>query len=109
MIPEEAEKFNKDSAFVNGMAASSKMLGDRLDHQNWVIGGPTNLPDLLLIVASDTEDFLIQRIYSIKESSKVNGGLELIHEENGRTLMDTNKPGHEHFGYKDGISRDTRA
>ncbi|WP_346723663.1 hypothetical protein [Bacillus thuringiensis] len=109
LIPEEAEKFNKDSAFVNGMAASSKMFGDRLDHQNWVIGGPTNLPDFLLIVASDTEDFLIQRIYSIKESSKVNGGLELIHEENGRTLMDTNKPGHEHFGYKDGISRDTRA
>ncbi|PDZ61390.1 Dyp-type peroxidase [Bacillus thuringiensis] len=105
LIPEEAEKFNKDSAFVNGMAARSKMLGDRLDPQNWVIGGPTNLPDFLLIVASDTEDFLIQRINSIKESSKVNGGLELIHEENGRTRMDTNKPGHEHFGYKDGISQ----
>nr|WP_205664829.1 Dyp-type peroxidase [Bacillus cereus] len=105
LIPEEAEHFKKDEAFSQGMAARSKVLGDRLDHQNWVIGGPTNLPDLLLIVASDTEDFLIQRMNSIKESSKVNGGLELIHEENGRTLMDTNKPGHEHFGYKDGISQ----
>lgn len=105
LIPEEAEHFKKDEAFSQGMAARSKVLDDRLDHQNWVIGGPTNLPDLLLIVASDTEDLLNQRISSIKESLKVNGGLELIHEENGRTLMDTNKPGHEHFGYKDGISQ----
>lgn len=105
LIPEKVEHFKKDEAFSQGMAARSKVLGDRLDHQNWVIGGPTNLPDLLLIVASDTEDFLIQRINSIKESSKVNGGLELIHEENGRTRKDMNKPGHEHFDYKDGISQ----
>ncbi|MCU5132282.1 Dyp-type peroxidase [Bacillus cereus] len=105
LIPEKAEHFKKDEAFSQGMAARSKVLGDRLDHQNWVIGGPTNLPDLLLIVASDTEDFLIQSINSIKESSKVNGGLELIHEENGTTRKDMNKPGHEHFDYKDGISQ----
>lgn len=105
LIPEQAEHFKKDEAFSQGMAARSKALGDRLDHQNWVIGGPTNLPDLLLIVASDKEDLLNERISSIKESLKVNGGLELIHEENGRTRMDTNKPGHEHFGYKDGISQ----
>lgn len=71
-----------------------------------MIGGPTNLPDLLLIVASDTEDFLIQRMNSIKESSKVNGGLELIHEENGRTLIWTRTSQvMSTFGYKDGISQ----
>ena len=103
LIPGEAENFAKDSAFSKGMSASSKSLGDRVDPQNWVIGGPKNLPDLLLIVASDKEDLLNQRISSLKESLKVNGGLELIHEENGRVRTD--KPGHEHFGYKDGISQ----
>ena len=33
LIPEEAEKFDKDSSFSKGMAASSKLLGDRVDPQ----------------------------------------------------------------------------
>ncbi|MGG3647131.1 Dyp-type peroxidase [Bacillus wiedmannii] len=100
LIPEEAKSFT-DEAFQNGMA--SRNLGDKLKPEQWVIGGPGKYPDFLLIVASDNESYLKERVKNLKKSIEDNAGLDLIHEEEGRVRHD--QPGHEHFGFKDGISQ----
>jgi len=100
LVPEEIKHFTHE-AFQSGMA--SRDLGDKLEPEQWVIGGPGKYPDLLLIVASDSESYLNERLTSLKKSITDNVGLGLIHEEEGRARHD--KPGHEHFGFKDGISQ----
>ncbi|PRT15101.1 Dyp-type peroxidase [Bacillus wiedmannii] len=106
LVPEESEQF-KDEAFRSGMANRAGLLGDLTTKEqipeNWVIGGPDNLPDILLIVASDNNSYLQERLKILTESIDKNGGLKLIHVEEGRVRSD--KPGHEHFGFKDCISQ----
>ncbi|MBP0724108.1 hypothetical protein J5Y03_02785 [Bacillus sp. RG28] len=65
--------------------------------------GPDNLPDLLLIVASDNDSFLQERLKILTETIDKKGGIKLTHVEEGR--VSSVQPGHEHFGLKDGISQ----
>ena len=54
----DADQFT-DEAFKEGLPSRSAALGDPTDPQapghpnNWVIGGPNNVPDVVVIVASD--------------------------------------------------------
>jgi Dyp-type peroxidase family len=114
----DADRFDPGNPFRIGLPTRSSLLGDPIDPtaighpDRWVVGGTdaSKYPDLLLIIASDDPAHLnaeVTRIRStisslplLKDATK---GLEIIFEQPGATRSDL--PGHEHFGFKDGISQ----
>jgi len=104
----EADAFGEES-FRQGLAARSTYLGDpshpkRKGHRkHWKVGGPDNEADILLIVGSDSREMHEDMIHDIKDMADQRG-LELIFEQEGKTLPGDLR-GHEHFGFKDGISQ----
>ncbi|HEX8096028.1 Dyp-type peroxidase [Jatrophihabitans sp.] len=96
-----------DEAFVAGLVARSRLLGDPVDPAaegnpaNWVVGGPGNEPDILLVFGTDNpttqESFVATR-----RASATGGGMTVLYEEAGQKL---NPLGQEHFGFKDGVSQ----
>ncbi len=103
----EADQFT-DSAFKDGLHNRSATLGDPTNPaaaghpSQWLIGGAHNVPDLMLIVASDDQPRLEQTVKWLKES--LGYGLEVMFQQQGETLPG-DLAGHEHFGFKDGISQ----
>ena len=107
-----------DQSFIKGLAAQSEFLGDPADEntegnpKNWVIGGPNNEADILLIIQSDDREDLLDQveqiedsIYSLRRNSKhVSSGVHVIYREHGENPPGTLK-GHEHFGFLDGVSQ----
>jgi Dyp-type peroxidase family len=106
-------------AFSLGMAArAGARLGDRTDNKSepvgWVVGDKSNYPDFVLIIASDSPSDLKDGIRRVKREirqlqgippSRVNRrGLQIIFEDFGATLPAPFK-GHEHFGFRDGVSQ----
>ena len=101
-----------DSSFRKGMAALSGTLGDPRQAQingqpnpghkdHWLVGGPENEGDLLIIIAADTVDQLEQQENWLHGIIHATEGVEIIHTDKGERL-----PGDkEHFGFKDGISQ----
>jgi Dyp-type peroxidase family len=106
LVP-DADSFT-DTAFKDGLAARSAALGDPTDPShpghpdNWVIGGPRCVPDMVLIVASDDRYRLDEEVQWL--SDNLGTGLEMIYQQRGETLPGK-LAGHEHFGFKDGISQ----
>src|SRR5262249_40983641 len=115
----EADKFI-DEAFQAGLPARSPLLGDPTasdapgSPENWKFGRAGAIPDIVLIVASDDADQLQEEVDRLKASlQKIPGsaggsGVTLIFDQRGATLPGGLR-GHEHFGFKDGISRPRRA
>jgi Dyp-type peroxidase family len=98
-----------DTAFRIGMPARAvAILGDPKDAaspyspKNWKIGGSGNVPDILLIVASDQAHMAEKMVQMLLQAQGVDG-LRVLGIEIGETRSDL--PGHEHFGFKDGISQ----
>lgn len=96
---------------ING--AVSVNLGDPQDpsaegnYNKWVIGGPNSKPDILLIVASDNLEAVETQVQSLVSQAS-SYGLKKIYEQPGHDLSyygNEAKRGHEHFGFKDGISQ----
>jgi Dyp-type peroxidase family len=92
-------------AFRDGMA--KRQIGDlgasRPD--NWI--SPFDRPDdvhALLIVAADYEEDLKLKVQEITDTPEFRAGAVVCLNQDGKTLP---KPlrGHEHFGFKDGISQ----
>ncbi|MGV0027279.1 Dyp-type peroxidase [Phormidesmis priestleyi] len=106
-LTNDADQFT-DVAFKEGLATRSALLGDPTDPnaegnpKNWLIGGSDNEPDLVLIVASDDKVRLNEEVAWIESS--LNSGLEIIFKQSGETLPG-DLAGHEHFGFKDGVSQ----
>jgi Dyp-type peroxidase family len=116
---DEVAKFS-DSFFRDGLALRAGDLKDPADpkHEgnpkNWVVGGPHNEADIVLIVASDRPNALAERVAQLKSmlseaADPVSGvtvgtALTVIWEQAGETLPSP-LTGHEHFGFKDGISQ----
>lgn len=99
-----------DEAFKEGMAARAGILGDapppeKIDPTaDWVIGGTGNVPDVLLIIASDDPDQLSKALGRLQPAAADGAGPpQIIWQEMGLTRRDL--PGHEHFGFRDGISQ----
>jgi Dyp-type peroxidase family len=98
-----------DQSFRQGLAARSTYLGDptnrrRPGHSSrWVVGGPRKEADILVIVAADDPEDLVTYVDVIKRRAK-DSGLRLLFEQRGDTLPDPLR-GHEHFGFKDGVSQ----
>lgn len=116
LAPGEADKF-ADEAFQLGLPTRSSSLGDPTDAaspgnpNNWVVGKTGAVPDVLLIVASDDArllqdvvDRLLASFQKIPGAVDAGSGLELMYDQRGNTLPDDLR-GHEHFGFKDGISQ----
>src|SRR5919202_147412 len=108
-----------DEAFKEGLAGRSHDLGDPTDPQaegnkhNWVVGGPNNEADVVLIVASDDRNDLFaevarieQSIYAARtnEGKPSHSGVQIIYKQHGAILPPPLK-GHEHFGFLDGVSQ----
>lgn len=116
----------KDEAFKQGLQARSIELGDPRDAEpgedpeaiegnrhNWVIGGPDNEADLVVIVASDSPVELAAEVTRIEESiysgrtrdgKHANSGVTILYKQQGATLPPP-LTGHEHFGFLDGVSQ----
>jgi Dyp-type peroxidase family len=116
---DEAKKFASE-AFKKGLAERSSVLGDPTDPsaegspKNWVVGNAKSRPDILLLVASDSPIALKNEIKRIKEEIKslqgvspgrrATAGLRIVFEQPGANLP-SGLAGHEHFGFKDGVSQ----
>ena len=102
-----ADQFT-DEAFKEGLPKRSAALGDPTDPQaighpnNWVIGGPNSVPDVVVIVASDDPSRLDEEVEWLTASLPT--GLQIMFKQRGETLPGA-LAGHEHFGFKDGISQ----
>jgi len=98
-----------EQSFRQGLAARSTYLGDptRPSHRGhagrWLVGGPKNEAHILVIVAADDPDDLDAEVTRIKTRA-TKARLELLFEQRGDTLPDPLR-GHEHFGFKDGVSQ----
>jgi len=92
-------------AFRQGMAARADLLGDRgsSDPSGWVrpfarSGGV----HAVLILASDRASDLRSAL-AMHRRRLVDQGIRVVSSQAGHTRPD--QPGHEHFGFKDGISQ----
>ena len=98
-----------DQSFRQGLAARSTYLGDptKSSHPGhrwkWVVGGPKNEADILVIVAADDSPDLATMVNAIKTQAAASN-LRLLFEQRGDTLPGP-LHGHEHFGFKDGVSQ----
>lgn len=105
---EDASQFREES-FRQGLAARSGYLGDPTDASaegssgRWLIGGSGNEADILVTVASDRPGLLEEMVSLIRRQAEEHG-LRLLFEQPGATLPGDLR-GHEHFGFKDGVSQ----
>lgn len=104
----DAARFG-DASFRLGLAARSAYLGDPTDpcHPGspgrWTVGGPEHEADIVLIAAADRPDSLDAVTDGLRGDAAA-AGLELLFEQRGDALPGPLR-GHEHFGFKDGISQ----
>ncbi len=102
----EAEQFT-DAAFKAGLHQRSASLGDPTNPNapghpsHWVIGGAHNVPDVVVIIGSDDSPRLAETVKWLESSLC---GLTVMYKQAGATLPGA-LAGHEHFGFKDGISQ----
>ncbi|MDP8908737.1 MAG: Dyp-type peroxidase, partial [Chloroflexota bacterium] len=105
---DQADAFGERS-FRQDLAARSTYLGDPADPRerghssNWVVGGEHNAADILLVVAAD-EPADLEAVVAETKAEICAAGLTIIFEQRGDTLPGDLR-GHEHFGFKDGVSQ----
>ena len=98
-----------DQSFRQGMAERLGFLGDptsrrsRGNKERWLVGGPGKEADVLVIIAADAADDLKQMVKVVAERAEADG-LKLLFEQRAEALPGPLK-GHEHFGFKDGVSQ----
>jgi Dyp-type peroxidase family len=101
----ELDQF-EDEAFRHGLPARATLLGDPDDAAaegnpaNWVVGGPDNVPDTLLVFATDTAERLTELVEWLCDNALENG-FAVLREDYGKKLT----LGKEHFGFNDGVSQ----
>ena len=98
-----------DPGFRIGMAGRSSFLGDPTSRGSsghpakWKFGGPERPVDLAVIVGSDSSEQLGGLVEVVKNFAE-ECAIELVYEQYGQTLPGDLR-GHEHFGFRDGISQ----
>jgi Dyp-type peroxidase family len=91
-------------AFRQGMAARAQLLGD-VDESapaHWV--GPFASSDVhgVLLLAADAPSVL-DRMVGTHTQRMAGHGVRVVFDDTGKVRTD--QPGHEHFGFKDGVSQ----
>jgi Dyp-type peroxidase family len=105
---QDADAFG-DQSFRQGLAERSEFLGDPTSRKvagnrhSWVVGGPGKESDILVIIAADDPLDLKAAVLKVKASARA-AGLKLLFEQRGEALPGPLR-GHEHFGFKDGVSQ----
>lgn len=95
-----------DQSFHQGLAARSTYLGDPTStghpghRDRWLVGGPDNEADVLVIVAADTSDDLDDGVRDILDGAP----FDVVYQQRADALPD-GLHGHEHFGFRDGVSQ----
>ena len=106
--PEQAALFG-DESFKQGLAARSTYLGDPSDpshaghRDHWLVGGPERQADVLVTVAADDPEDLHAAVNAVVTTAGQHG-LTLLLSQRCDNLPGE-LAGHEHFGFKDGISQ----
>ncbi len=106
LVPGLAASLEPFEAFRHGPASRAVQLGDVGPDgpESWVVGAPERPPvdALVTIAADDPEDLALeldrQRVLAARF------GLTTVFEQPGATLPGPRR-GHEHFGFRDGISQ----
>ena len=95
-------------SFKQGMAARAKLLGDTGPSapDQWVspFGNLERGVHAVLIVEADDPRDLAEAIEEYRNMMKANGAVSVVFEQPGATLPEP-LTGHEHFGFKDGVSQ----
>ncbi|MGW1998115.1 Dyp-type peroxidase [Embleya sp. NPDC001921] len=92
-------------AFRDGAARRASALND-VDESapdNWLFGSDRTPVHAVLLVAADTEQALNRKLENLEAAEQAHD-VALVHQDDGRTLPHP-LTGHEHFGYRDGISQ----
>jgi len=95
-------------AFRQGLAARSAFLGDPThpkdegNPNNWRVGGVRTELDAIFVVAGDTRSAVAARVKQLAQRI-TSAGSKVAYIEDGDVRED--KPGHEHFGFDDGVSQ----
>jgi deferrochelatase/peroxidase EfeB len=69
----------------------------------WVFGGPAQTIDVVVTLAADSASDLLGIVEEVRTSAATNG-VVTVYEQDARALPGS-RHGHEHFGFKDGISQ----
>jgi len=110
--PSEVQGFS--TTFVNGLHMSSPSLGDPTNPtaegnpRQWRVGSPQNLADIVVIISADNAADLESTTENLKKSMFGSDHTKLaafhsVFEQ--RCMVRPDQSGHEHFGFKDGISQ----
>jgi Dyp-type peroxidase family len=94
-----------NDAFINGAAASAAKVGDggTSDPSHWLFGRPDQAIDAVITIQADREsDFRVE--LERQHAALAAHSLLVVFEQAGATLPGQ-RAGHEHFGFKDGISQ----
>ncbi len=93
------------TSFVNGPVQSASVNGDtqRSDPANWKVGRTDQTIHALLNIQADDPNDLIAEVQKLTTISQ-KLGVTIVFEQAGATLP-APLTGHEHFGFKDGISQ----
>jgi len=115
-LNEDTTQFT-DAAFRDGLLKRSADLGDPtkgpFSAENWLVGGPNNQADVLMMIESDDREDMLDELLRIEESiiaANLEGGdrpdsrIEIIFTDEG-TNLPAPLSGHEHFGFLDGVSQ----
>ena len=97
-----------DAASRQGLPERASLLGDPGPAADptagWVVGAKGRVPHMILIVASDDPAKLADVCARLRPGAGDGAAApDVIWEELGETRVD--RPGHEHFGFKDGVSQ----
>lgn len=97
----DVDQFPAD--FQAGMAARANQIGDNDENgsPNWVFGATGTIDGVVIVAADSAAD--LDREVSREHRLLARYGAVVIYEQAGETRTDL--PGHEHFGFKDGISQ----
>ena len=104
--PTRPTRFGEQS-FRQGLAARSTYLGDPTSpahpghRDHWLVGGPGNEADVLVIVAGGRA---ADSTAGSRRSATGRDGSTSLFEQRGDALPGALR-GHEHFGFKDGVSQ----
>ena len=95
-----------DAPALLAVAGRSLLLGDPSDGRGsaatWKIGGPGRELDALLVIAGNNRPSVSERANHLAQVA-CSEGLVVLYREDGDVRPDF--PGHEHFGFDDGISQ----
>ena len=106
----EAQVRDFETAFRLGAHVRAVDIGDPTDGSpgtpsQWLIGGPGNVPDAMLNIAADVEADRIAEVDRIRaEIAAIAPAIRVMYEDVGNARLAPHH-GHEHFGFKDGVSQ----